>query len=219
MEPHCWSWPPRAPGRHSSVKWRRRVPSPWAVFLVPYRALVSEKFDTFSRQYESSGLRVLRCSGDYQDQVKEFVLGRYDLAFLTFEMFLQLSVARSAMLDAIGLVVLDEAQFITDPNRGINVELLLTLLLRAGARGAVPQLVALSAVIGDVNDFDQWLGVKKLTHKKRPVPLTEGVIDRTGTYVFVDADGKRQETQLLERHEIRQRGNEPSAQDVLVPLA
>lgn len=190
-----------------------------AVFLVPYRALVSEKFDTFSRQYSASGMRVLRCSGDYQDHVKEFVLGRYDIAVLTFEMFLNLIVSRPATLDALGLVVLDEAQFITDPNRGINVELLLTVLLRARARGRVPQLVALSAVIGEINDFDRWLDVKRLVHERRPVPLTEGVLDRSGTYVFLDADGKRSETRLLQPYEIVQRRDKPSAQDVVVPLA
>jgi helicase len=190
-----------------------------AVFLVPYRALVSETFDTFSRQYEASGLRVLRCSGDCQDHVTEFVLGRYDLAVLTFEMFLSLIVTRPPTLDAIDLVVLDEAQFITDPDHGIDVELLFALLLRARARGTVPQLVALSAVIDNTNEFDQWLGVTRLVHDKRPVPLTEGVIDRTGVFVFLDAAGKRQETQMLQPHEIVQRRDRPSALDVLVPLA
>ena len=53
--------------------------------------------------------------------------------------------------------LLDEAQFITDPLRGITVELLLTYLLAARERDIKPQLIALSAVIGDINDFDGWL--------------------------------------------------------------
>ena len=62
-------------------------------------------------------------------------------------MFLNLAVGNPAILNQLGLVVLDEAQFITDPNRGISVELLLTLLIAARERGVVPQLVVLSAVI------------------------------------------------------------------------
>jgi helicase len=190
-----------------------------AVFLVPYRALVAEKYDTFAQLYGPLGLRVLRCSGDYQDQISDFVLSRYDLAILTFEMFLQLTVDRPDVLSSLGLVVLDEAQFITDPRRGINVELLLTLLLRARTRGTTLQLVALSAVISDVNLFDEWLGIDKIVHTKRPVPLTEGVLDRQGVFVFADGSGQRREMRLLAAHEIVQRRDKPSAQDVLVPLA
>lgn len=52
------------------------------------------------------------------------------------------------MLNQIGLVVLDEAQFITEPGRGMVVELLLTNLVSARQRGVAPQLITLSAVIG-----------------------------------------------------------------------
>ena len=62
-------------------------------------------------------------------------------------MFLNLSISLPFILNNIGLVVLDEAQFITDPVRGISVELLLTNLLLARDRGVNPQLVVLSAVI------------------------------------------------------------------------
>ena len=50
--------------------------------------------------------------------------------------------------------MLDEGQFITDPQRGITVELIFSLLLRARQRGIEPQLVILSAVIGNLNSFD-----------------------------------------------------------------
>lgn len=54
-----------------------------AVFLFPYKALVNEKFDQFGRLYgERLGLRVVRCTGDYQDQTAAFVRGKYDLAAL-----------------------------------------------------------------------------------------------------------------------------------------
>lgn len=191
-----------------------------AVFLLPYKALVNEKYEHFEKVYgESLGLRVVRCTGDYQDDNAAFVLGRYDLAILTFEMFLRIAVSTPHVLEALGLVVLDEAQFITDPNRGINVELLLTFLIAARERGIHPQLVALSAVIGDVNDFDAWLGVRKLVSTSRPVPLVEGVLDRSGTFTFIDESGARAQKALLPAHEIVQRKAKPETQDVLVPLA
>jgi replicative superfamily II helicase len=114
--------------------------------------------------------------------------------------------------------VLDEAQFITDPNRGISVELLLTLLIAARERGISPQLVVLSAVISNINGFDEWLGCRKLISTERPVPLIEGVIDRTGIFQFLDEQGKPGTTQLLPPGSVRLRKDKPSAQDLIVPL-
>lgn len=190
-----------------------------AVFLLPFKALANEKFEEFEKLYgQGLGLRVLRCTGDFTDQKEPFVKGQYDVALLTYEMFLGLSVATPSLLSKIGLVVLDEAQFINDSTRGINVELLLTNLLAARERGVEPQIVALSAVIGDVNHFDEWLGCQTLAMTERPVPLIEGVLDRNGTYQYLDIDGQERIEQLLQPHEIVQRKQRPEPQDVIVPL-
>ena len=190
-----------------------------ATFLFPYKALVNEKYDQFLELYgERLGLRVIRCTGDYADQTGPFVRGKYDLAVLTYEMFLNLSMSHPGTLDVLGLVAVDEVQFIADGRRGITVELLLTHLLAARQRGISPQLVALSAVIGGLNDFDLWLGAGKLVSDKRPVPLVEGVLDRSGEYRFVDSDGKESRVQLIPEHGIVQRKEKPGAQDVIVPL-
>jgi replicative superfamily II helicase len=190
-----------------------------AVFLLPYKALVNEKFDQFTSLYgHTLGMRVIRCSGDYSDDVGLFLKGKYDIAFFTYEMFLQLAVGVPATLNAIGLVVLDEAQFITDASRGITVELLLTFLIAARQRGVSPQLICLSAVIGDVNRFHEWLGTELLTTTKRPVPLVEGVIDRFGTFQSIDENGNEKVEQLLDPRSVRMRGEKESAQDLIVPL-
>ena len=191
-----------------------------AVFLLPFKALANEKYEEFEQLYgQGLGLRVLRCTGDYADQTEPFAKGQYDVALLTYEMFLGLSVAMRTLLSKIRLVVLDEAQFVTDPTRGIGVELLLTNLLAASERGVEPQIVALSAVIGDVNHFDDWLGCRTLATNDRPVPLIEGVLDRNGTYQYLDVDGQEHTDQLLQPYDIVQRKAQPGSQDVIVPLA
>jgi replicative superfamily II helicase len=190
-----------------------------AVFLLPYRALVNEKYDQFADLYGAQlDMRVIRCTGDYTDATPAFMLGKYDVALLTYEMFLNLVVRNRGLLNQMGLVVLDEAQFITDPNRGITVELLLTFLITAREQGIAPQVIALSAVIGDINSFDQWLGCDTLITTARPVPLVEGVLDRSGVYQFLDQDGTVREEQLLPWGAVQQRGKQPSSQDVIVPL-
>jgi len=190
-----------------------------AVFLLPYKAIVNEKFEEFQALYRARlGMRVVRCSGDYTDQTTTIVRGQYDLALLTYEMFLGLSVGMPQVLNQIGLVVLDEAQYVTDPNRGISVELLLTSLIAARERGIEPQIICLSAVIGNVNGFPEWLGTQLLLTTKRPVPLREGVMDRTGQFQYVDHDGTQKMLQLVATGHIYQRRAESSSQDVIVPL-
>jgi hypothetical protein len=148
------------------------------------------------------------------------VRGKYDVALLTYEMFLNLIVKRQGILNRIGVVVVDEAQFIMDPGRGISVELLLTYLLTAHERGITPQLLALSAVIGNINDFEYWLHCRALVRTQRPVPLEEGVIDHAGVFEYVNpATSLAHTRQLLPVHAIVQRRREASSQDVIVPLA
>lgn len=190
-----------------------------AVFLFPYKALVNEKFDQFQSLYGNQlDYRVIRCTGDYGDQVAAFIQGKFELAILTYEMFLGVALDKPALLNNVGLVVVDEAHFITDLTRGMTVELLLTYLLSIRERGIAPQLIALSAVIGGVNDFDAWLDCKLLMSEHRPVPLIEGVMDRTGVFQFVDVDGQTRIEQFLPQQAIVQRREKPSGQDVIVPL-
>lgn len=189
------------------------------VFLLPYKALVNEKFEYFNELYaQNLHMRVIRCTGDYSDQAPAYMKGKYDIALLTYEMFLGLSINNAFTLNNIGLVVLDEAQFITDPNRGITVELLLTKLNSSKASGIKPQLITLSATVGAINHFDDWLGLKVLKTDARPVPLTEGVLDRSGTFQYRSQEGEILTTQFLESHLIRQRTSQRSSQDVIVPL-
>ena len=190
-----------------------------AAFLLPYRALVNEKFEEFSVRYAAAALRVVRCSGDATDGIGPALAGRYDLGFFTYETFLNLALGSPRLLNQLGLVVLDEGQFITDPHRGITVELIFSLLLRARQHGIEPQLVILSAVIGNLNNFDRWLSLPLLLSRNRPVPLVEGVLDRQGIFQFVDADGTTKTEALMPAHRIVQRRDRPSSQDVIIPLA
>ena len=190
-----------------------------AVLLLPYKALVNEKYEQFISLYqEALGIRIIRCSGDYSDNNQAFIKGKYDLALLTYEMFLNISIRNQHTIGKIGLIILDEAQFINNKTRGINVELLLTNIIKSRKDGIDPQIIALSAVIGDINDFDSWLGIDTLITNKRPVPLIEGVIDRTGIFHSVDNSLQEKKEQLLQPEEIIIRRKKPSSQDLIVPL-
>ncbi len=189
-----------------------------ALFLLPYRALTNEKYEEFRALYGPLGLRVARCTGDFSDQAQLITSGRYDIGLLTYEMFLGLALSAPSVMSQAGLIVLDEGQFITDSSRGIVVELLLTLVIRARERGISPQLIVLSAVIGNVNSFDEWLGCARLVVTTRPVPLLEGVLDRSGMFEYLDENGAPRTQQLIPASSVRVRRDKSSSQDVIVPL-
>lgn len=88
--------------------------------------------------------------------------------------------------------LVDEAQTLTDWTRGSNLEFLLTMLNNQRGRTGFPQIIALSAVVGDMRGLERWLGGRRLHSDSRPVPLVEGVLDHHGKYRFLDEESQEQ---------------------------
>jgi helicase len=146
--------------------------------LLPLKALVNDKYEYFNRTYGNQ-FKVIRATGDYGDEISDLYAGQYDLALLTYEKFLSLVIGTPFLMRGISLVVVDEAQNISDPGRGAALEFLLTLVRSGHARGGAPQVIALSAVIGSTNGLERWLGADLLSSQERPIPLRESIIDPT----------------------------------------
>ena len=184
-------------------------------FLLPLRALVNDKYDDFTKKYAEFGLRVIRSTGEISDDNDALIRGKFNIALLTYERFAALAVGLPYILRQVGLVVVDEAQMITDRNRGANLEFVLTLLKAQRLLGIEPQLITLSAVIGNTNGFENWLGARLLNNTRRPVPLDEGLLDMTGTLRYVSGtEGKEFTVNGYIRPEYRK----GSSQDLIIPL-
>jgi len=184
-----------------------------SVFLFPTRALVNDKYDDFTATYGPLGLRVVRATGEIADDVPALLGGHFDIAILTYEMFMGLLLSNPHLLRLLALVVVDEVQTIADGARGGDLEFLLTLIRSRRAHGIEPQLVLLSAVLGDINGFETWLGARYLRRIERPVPLQEGVISRDGSWRYLDVDATEHSEQVFLPGYGR-----GSSQDVLIPL-
>jgi len=168
-----------------------------AVFLLPTRALVHEQYERFQRLYGPLGYRSVRATGELRDQLSDLVSGRFELAVLTYEKFVGLVSVRPSLLDA-GVLVVDEVQSLMLPDRGPLLETLLTWLkVRAGA-AEKPQIVGLSAVLGEPVELARWLTANLVETTHRDVPLLEGVIGPDGLYRYRDQEGREAEQQLLE---------------------
>lgn len=185
-----------------------------AVMLLPLRALVNDKYEYFERVY-GDRLRVIRASGEYSDQTADLYAGQYDLALLTYEKFLNIAVATPYVMRSVSTVVIDEVQNVSDLNRGAALEFLLTLLRSGHARGAAAQIIALSAVVGDTNGFEQWLDAGLLRTDHRPIPLRESVLDARGFARHLDPGGSGSQEQYVQPAYVP--GGEGSKQ-VIIPL-
>jgi helicase len=174
------------------------------VFLLPSRALTAEKWAEFRDAFEPLGIRSVRSFGGVEDDDAALHTHHFHVAFLTYEKFLLFAFMRPELLDAIGTVVLDEVHLLSDPHRGRTVELLLTLLRWRQQHGRPVQIVALSAALGNMNGFEQWLDATLVRENRRPVPLREGVLGPSGRFRYRDEpDGKEGEERLLERAVVR----------------
>lgn len=163
-----------------------------SIFLLPMRALVNDKFEQFTRVYGPAGFRIIRATGEYNDDVPALLRGQFDIALLTYETFSGMALGNSHILDLAATVIVDEAQTLTDRSRGSNLEFLLTMLNNHRGRTGSPQIITLSAVVGDMRGLERWLGGRRLHSDARPVPLVEGVLEPDGTYRYLDETGREQ---------------------------
>lgn len=185
-----------------------------ACFLLPLKALVNDKHRQFTRTYDPLGVRVIRATGEIADDIPALMRGQYDICLLTYEKFASLATAAPHLLEQLGTVVIDEVQMIADASRGTNLEFLLTLLRMRRKSGAEPQVIGLSAVIGDTNGLEQWLGARLLRRTERPVPLDEGILLADGQFRFTDDTGEERLTGPIINREFRK----GSSQDWIIPL-
>jgi len=147
-----------------------------AIYLVPYRALAEEKYLDFWEKYHDAGISIVVSSGDHAEFDADIRRGDFGIAIIVYEKLAQLLVQSSGIISDCHLLIADETQLIRDRERGPLLELLLTRVKRLKPG---PQIVCLSATVKDLGGFDLWLDAKLIETKNRPVPLLEGVIERS----------------------------------------
>lgn len=139
-----------------------------AIYVVPYKAIVHEKFLDFRARYGGIGLSIVAASGDYDEFDEDILRGNFDICVVVIEKLIQLLTQNPAILQNCGVIVVDEVQLVRDQSRGPGLEMLLTWIRRQASQ---PQIVCLSATVSDLNRFDEWLGCARMEHSDRPIPL------------------------------------------------
>jgi helicase len=147
--------------------WSRIAAGGKCLYIVPLRALASEKYDEFSKK---GVIRVGIATGDL-DRTDAY-LGENDIIVATSEKTDSLLRNRTPWLSQITCIVLDEVHLIGSENRGATLEMVITKL-----RYTNPdmQIIGLSATIGNPAQLAEWLDATLITSTWRPVDLRQGV--------------------------------------------
>jgi len=171
-------------GEMAAVKMARR--NRRVLYLVPQKALAEEKFREHREKYAPLGIRTVISTRDRRESDSDINAGRFHIAVVVYEKMQGLLVANPALLRHVGLVIVDELQMIGDKERGANLEILLTKLKAAEGR---PQIIGLSAVLGNSHRLAEWLGAEWCQTRCRPVELRKGVL-WDGTFRYVEHNSR-----------------------------
>jgi superfamily II RNA helicase len=147
------------------------------IYTSPLKALSNTKFTEFSRIFGPEQVGIL--TGDRRDNAQA------PLLIMTTEILRNLLYDAAGgeidlRLDQLGLVILDESQYLADPERGVVWEETI-IFCPAQAR-----LLLLSASIGNPQDIAEWLThirpspCRLVRHARRSVPLRAGYLHPNG---------------------------------------
>ena len=141
-------------------------PGSRAVYIVPLKALASEKHTELSELAKAVGLTVGLGIGEATGERR--LIDECDILVCTSEKLDSLMRTRSDRMANVSVIVADEFHLLNDSSRGPTLEINLTRLrhLRPDA-----QIIALSATVGNAPDLASWLDAALITSDWRPVAL------------------------------------------------
>jgi helicase len=157
-----------------------------ALYIVPLRALASEKADEFER-LEQFGVDVAVSTGNYESDGEW--LASADVVVATSEKVDSLVRNGAPWVDELTCVVADEVHLVDDGHRGPTLEVTLAKLRQL----VDPQVVALSATVGNADEVADWLDAELVDSEWRPIELRAGV--QYGQAIHYD-DGTTEEFEI-----------------------
>jgi len=140
-----------------------------AIYIVPLKALASEKYKDFKMRYDGIS-RVALSIGDL-DSADSYLID-YDIIVTSNEKLDSLIRHHAPWLSLISTIIIDEIHLLNDPGRGPTLEILITILRQLLKKA---QIIALSATIGNPEELAEWLNAELIKDDWRPVKLQKGV--------------------------------------------
>ncbi len=140
-----------------------------AIYIVPLKALASEKCRQFRARYGKIA-KIALSVGDIDSADPH--LADYDVIIMTSEKFDSLIRHNSPWVKSIATIIIDEIHLLNDTGRGPTLEILLTILKQLLPKS---QIIGLSATIGNAQELADWLDAELVVDDWRPVKLHKGI--------------------------------------------
>ena len=140
-----------------------------AIYLVPLKALANEKYQEYQQLFKNTRYQVVQSTSEMDSE--SGYLAKYDVLILTTEKLDSLLRHRIPWIQEVKTVIIDEIHLLNDPSRGPTLEIIITLLKQL----INPQLIALSATIGNPRQLAEWLPAELVQDDWRPVKLKPGI--------------------------------------------
>ena len=141
------------------------------LYIVPLKALASEKVEELQELASLVGLRVGIAIGDRSGENSG--IDYSDILVCTSEKLDSILRTREGVMEKIGVVVADEFHLLHDISRGPTLEVLLSRIRHSQPEA---QLIALSATVGNSQDMADWLDAKLIQSSWRPIQLHSGTL-------------------------------------------
>lgn len=180
-----------------------------ALYIVPLKALASEKFERFS-QFNKLGpingkeITSAISTGDFNKAGEE--LGNFDIIVVTSEKADSLIRNKAKWIENISVLIVDEIHLVGTPDRGATLEMAIAKLRRINPK---LQIVGLSATIGNPEQLAKWLKAELVVNGWRPTDLKEGVYYLNAIHFMNsarDIDYREDETEALVIDMIKEQG-------------
>ena len=141
-------------------------PGSRGIYIVPLKALATEKLEELKQLGESLGLKIGLGIGDAPSETRQ--IDDCDILVCTSEKLDSLMRSKAEVLRRVSVVVADEFHLLNDSHRGPTMEINL-----ARIRHLLPdaQIITLSATVGNSQDLADWLNSDLVVSEWRPVSL------------------------------------------------
>lgn len=151
------------------------------LYLLPYRALLNEKYNYFLRGYNRSDFHICRSSSDYFEDDRKIFCGECDIGIAIYEKLnhaLRSGIEADQLFYEYDLVIMDEFSIVSTIDRGIIVNEILQKYLALPAEWndrKKARIISLTVPECQASEYVS-MGFSVISSEERPVYLHEAII-------------------------------------------
>lgn len=149
------------------------LPVPKMLFVVPYRALASQKMREIQSYFKNEALTIVQSTGEFRQDDAAVQNGNVDIAVVITEKAYRYASRKDSFLTQYDLLVLDEIGLINSADRGSRLDFLFTWAKELKVQCGRPRTVALGTPFYNWGSYIRNYHFLQISGAQRPIHLTE----------------------------------------------